>query len=144
MIKKQQFNLPDGKQGKNTFHFETSADKVIYQEQSLDEFLQNFSTETSIAISNLKPVKTLITIPTEGWILDDAETSDYKYFFEIEVENLSENDIVEIFYSRSSISTVLEAGICPSDNQPLQGKFRIYSADIPTQDISASYVVWKG
>jgi len=156
LIKKQKFNLPDGKGGKNTHYFDTSADlvsiknKALDKDQQLDVFLETFVSDTTVTITEikndytLKPVNVEITIPTEGWILDEEETSDYKYYFEIEVEDLKPNDIVEIFYSRGSISTVLEAGICPSDNEPLEGKFRIYAADIPTAEIVASYVIWKG
>ena len=144
MIKKQQFNLPDGAQGKNTYHFETSADKVIYKTQPLDEYLENFSSETSTTFIKMQPVKVSITIPESDWQFDSAETSDYKYFYEVEVADLTEDDIVEIFYSRESISTVLEAGICPSDNAPMAEKFRIYAADIPTSPIDVTYVIWKG
>lgn len=91
-----------------------------------------------------KPVKKEITILSSGWVLDSAETTDYKYYYEIAVTDLKPADIVEIFYSRGSISTVLEAGVCPSDNQAMQGCFRIYAAAIPTEPIIASYVVWKG
>jgi len=135
VIKKQKFNLPDGQGGGDTYHFETSADKVIIDDQPLDDYLEKLSK---------KPVTVAITIPVTGWVLDNAETSDYKYYFEVEVANLKTADIVEIFYSRGSIGAVLEAGICPSDNAPMSGKFRIYAAAVPTEPINATYVVWKG
>ena len=150
MIKKQKFNLPDGFGGSNTHYFETSADKVLYKNQQLDEYLDSFSSDVTVTITEikndytLKPVNVEVTVPIAGWTLDNDEPSDYKYYFEVEVPNLTENDIVEIFYSRGSISTVLEAGICPSDNEAMEGKFRIYAADIPTSEIVASYVIWKG
>ena len=160
MIKKQKFNLPDGKGGSNTHYFDTSADlvsiknKVLDEEQPLDVFLETFVSDTTVTITNLqktiardytlKPVNVEITVPVDGWTLDEEEISDYRYYFEIEVEGLKPADIVEIFYSRGSISAVLEAGICPSDNEAMEGKFRIYAADIPTSEIVASYVIWKG
>ena len=128
--------------------------KVLDEEQPLDVFLETFVSDTTVTITNLqktiardytlKPVNVEITVPAAGWTLDNDEPSDYKYYFEIEVPNLTENDIVEIFYSRGSISAVLEAGICPSDNEAMEGKFRIYAADIPTSEIVASYLILKG
>ena len=91
-----------------------------------------------------KPVKVSITIPTSGWVYVSSESSDYKYYYQIPVSGLKTDDIVEIFYSRSSIETVLEAGVCPSDNQALSGSFRVYAAAVPAKAINATYVVWKG
>ena len=110
-----------------------------------DNTIKKYNSETNEwEIFVAKPVKTEITIPTAGWTLDNGETTDYKYYYEIAVTDLKEADIVEIFYSRGSIETVLEAGVCPSDNEPMKGKFRIYAAEVPSAPIQASYVVWKG
>ena len=84
-----------------------------------------------------KPVKTGITIPKSGWVLDNSETSDYKYYYEIAVADLKAEE-------RGSIETVLEAGVCPSDNEAMTGKFRIYAAAVPANPINATYVVWRG
>ena len=110
-----------------------------------DKTIKVYNSETNEwEILVAKPVQKAITIPTTGWILDDAETSDYKYYYEVAVADLTTKDIVEIFYSRGSISTVLESGVCPSDNEAMAGKFRIYAAAIPAEPINATYVVWKG
>ena len=143
MIKKQKFNLPDGKGGKDTYYFETLAEKVEIDDKPLDEYLENNFAEVKRDYTP-RPVITPLTISTNGWQLNSSEISEYKYFYEVEVENLTAKDIVEVFYSRGSIDTVLESGVCPCDTEKLEGKFRIWAIEIPTKDISASYVVWKG
>ena len=91
-----------------------------------------------------KNTATNLILTKANWKLDSAEISDYKYYYEVSVTGLTTNDIVEVFYARASMSVVLEAGICPSSNDSLSGKFRIYAAATPSANISATYVVWKG
>ena len=91
-----------------------------------------------------RPISANITLTKANWKLDSAEISDYKYYYEVSVTGLTTNDIVEVFYARASMSVVLEVGICPSSNDSLSGKFRIYAAATPSANISATYVVWKG
>ena len=110
-----------------------------------DKSIKIYNSETNEwATFVAKPVKVSITIPTTNWQYDANDESDYKYYYSIQQEGLKENDMVEIFYARESISTVLEAGVCPSDNQTLSNEFRIYAAAIPTEPIIATYVIWKG
>lgn len=153
MIKKQQFKLPDGKGGEDIFYFETSADMVTGGNKSVEEILESLNQTVADNYSSLtaqitttctpKPKAVALDISRGSWFLDSEETSDYKYYSDILVDGLKSKDLAVVSFSRESYSVVLEAGVCPSA-ETLDGKIRLWAAEIPTAEIQAEYAVFEG
>ena len=86
---------------------------------------------------------TSFTLPTTGWVNDTSEDSDYKYYYEISVTNLTANDVVNVNLALSSLSVAENCGLCQT-TKSFSGKFRIYAKSIPSQSLSIEFYVLAG
>lgn len=77
-----------------------------------------------------------ITILTTGWISDDNEK--YPFYYDISVENITDNDRAEITIAPENLDTAKSCGLCPT-NETSTGIIRLRSTDIPTEEIAAEY-----
>lgn len=90
-----------------------------------------------------RTTSTAFSIATSAWQKDNAETSEFVYYADITVSDLTANDYAEVNFNRASQSVATEANICAS-GETMTGKIRIYAENIPTATISGEYLVTKG
>lgn len=100
--------------------------------------------ELEAAINDF-PLVTAFSIPadSEEWTLDDSETSDYKYYHDVTVADLTAYDIAIVTISRNSFQTARLCGLC-QQNETLAGAIRIRARSVPTSNIAAEYYVCPG
>lgn len=94
-----------------------------------------------------------VTIPTDGWSLDESaddeseeatdETSEYPYYYDIAVEGVTANDQAGVTVLPASIAAATACGLCPA-NETLAGAIRMRAVSIPTEAISAEYWIEDG
>lgn len=85
-----------------------------------------------------RPVKTNFTLPVNSWV-SGAEN----FYADIEIAGITANDDAVIDFDKQNKSVVVDAEI-QSEGDSLSGKLRIYAKKIPTDEIVATFVVWKG
>ena len=90
-----------------------------------------------------RATSTAFSIATSAWQKDNAETSEFVYYADITVNDLTDKDYAEVNFSRASQSVATEANICAS-GETMTGKIRIYAENIPTATISGEYIITKG
>lgn len=90
-----------------------------------------------------RTTSTAFSIATSAWQKDNAETSEFVYYADITVNDLTDKDYAEVNFNRASQSVATEANICAS-GETMTGKIRIYAENIPTATISGEYLVTKG
>lgn len=100
-----------------------------------------------------KPNSVAITIPATGWSMtDEAEeettdesldTSEYPYYYDIPVADVTEIDRAEVTIAPGSASAAATCGLCAT-NETLAGYIRIRSVSIPESDIAAEYWIENG
>ena len=103
------------------------------------EFVENFSADS--LVSRVSP--TAFTIAKTAWTKNNSETSEFVYYADITVSNLTANDYAEVNFNRTSQSIVAKANVCASGDT-MAGKIRIYAENIPSASIGGEYLVTKG
>ena len=88
-----------------------------------------------------KPQAVAASIPTDGWKQDNTQA--YPYYFDLPVQDITENDRAEITISIPSIAIAANCNLCPT-NETLEGKIRIRSQNIPTSALDVEYWIEKG
>lgn len=91
------------------------------------------------------PVATAFSIPAtaSSWTLDSEETTAYKYYHDVTVEDVTTHDVAIVTISRDSIGSARLCGLCPQ-NETLAGKIRLRAKSVPTSSIAAEYYVCPG
>lgn len=82
-----------------------------------------------------------ITIPTDGWIKDDGDTTGYPYYVDISNELITENMTPILTISLAGMKTAREAGIGASV-QTLDKALRVFSQSIPKSSMRAALALW--
>lgn len=113
---------------------------------TLSEAVQRGFKELTDAINDF-PRATPFAIPATAsetaWILDNEETSDYKWHYDIAAADVSTADVAIVTVSRSGAEAARRCGLCPQ-NETLAGKIRIRAMSVPPQSIAAEYYVCPG
>lgn len=107
--------------------------------------------EQDLQISMQRALKTFqkkilpvsFVLPITGWVNDTAETSDYKYYYEVAVSNLTAKDVVNVNIALDSLATAEDCGLCQT-SKTFANKFRVYAKNIPTSAINIEYYVLEG
>ena len=86
---------------------------------------------------------TAFTIATSAWIENTSETSEFVYYADITVSNLTANDYAEVNFNRTSQSIAATANVCAA-GETMAGKIRIYAKSTPSDSISGEYIITKG
>ena len=86
---------------------------------------------------------TAFTIATSAWIENASETSEFIYYADITVSNLTANDYAEVNFNRTSQSIAATANVCAA-GETMAGKIRIYAKSTPSDSISGEYIITKG
>ena len=84
-----------------------------------------------------KPRYFNITIPVSGWLSD---SHDYPKYYDIALENVTENDRVDIMIAPESMITALNCGFY-GRTETSTGKVRVRAMTIPTEAIHAELCV---
>lgn len=94
---------------------------------------------TNIQGSVSAPVQ--ITIPTVGWGTDST-VEDYPIYYDVEVDGLTEQDIVMVVVAPVSASVAQSADF--TSTQSFDGLFRLRAKQLPADTILAQYHITKG
>lgn len=85
-----------------------------------------------------RPVKVNFTLPVSAWTAIDD-----KYYADINIVGVTENDDAEIDFDAESLVIVLNADI-EGVGESLSDKLRIYAKNIPTGQITGFATITKG
>ena len=112
----------------------------------LSELMQQGFREVNAALNDF-PNVTAFTIPavagTTAWGLDNEETSDYKWHFDITDESVTPYDVAIVNVSRVGLNAAKRCGLC-KQNETLTGKIRLRAVAVPPESIAAEYYVCPG
>ena len=92
---------------------------------------------------NVKLAAKNFSIAISDWQTLSAEINNCKYYAEIIVVNVSENDNARVDFAFDSIDVCQDAGIYPAGKTE-NGKIIIYSKEIPSADINGIYTIQEG
>lgn len=86
-----------------------------------------------------------LTIPKSGWGTETGSTAfeDYPKFIDISVNNVTVRDVVNVTIKPSSLKVASNCGLCPT-TETLNGKVRLRSAELPSDNIEAEYFILQG
>ena len=82
-----------------------------------------------------------LVIPSKGWTSLAEAKGDYKYQYDLAVEESKETHYPEAALSIESLSTAEVCGLCPTI-QALDGKLRFWSKSQPTADMTGTYALF--
>ena len=118
-----------------------SLKNVVVQ---LGEAFQGTVAEIEEAINDF-PIASSISISTNGWqtITPANSIGEYVYYYDITKSDIDSNDLPVVTISPSSVDVAAECGVC-STCESFNGYIRIYSKDIPSENISVQCWVLKG
>lgn len=80
-------------------------------------------------------------IPRAGWTALQAPKGDYRYQYDLTVEDSKESHYPEAALSIESLSTAEECGLCPTI-QALNGKLRFWAKSQPKADMTGTYALF--
>ncbi len=86
----------------------------------------------------LKKTPVSFTLPITGWVLDNNETSVWKYYYDLSAAGITAADIVQVVFTRTSLATAQECGMC-INNESFAGIVRLRAEKVPTAAISGEY-----
>ena len=84
------------------------------------------------------PVVATATIPTTGWIPKDNGA--YKFYYDIPAASVEEDSFVQVVIDNMQHEVLLDCGLSPTCD-PRTGFIRVWSIEIPAQEINAKYMV---
>jgi hypothetical protein len=84
------------------------------------------------------PVVATATIPTTGWIAKDNGA--YKFYYDIPAASVEEDSFVQVVIDNLQHEVLLDCGLSPTCD-PRTGFIRVWSIEIPAQEINAKYMV---
>lgn len=93
------------------------------------------------AIKADKPEAVAFAINITDWF--SSGITDFPYGIDIEITDLSADDIVTVTIKPASLSTAEECGLCPTCDT-YDGGFTLYAAAVPSAEIAAEYYITKG
>ena len=79
------------------------------------------------------------TLPASGWTEDTAETSDYKYYYDLTASAVTASDIIKVIVDYQSLDTAANCGLCPVC-WSASGVIRFRSKQAPSAAISG---IWR-
>ncbi len=88
--------------------------------------------ELTNAIAALEEKAVSFTIPTTDWRTNSSAS--YPYYYDIFAMGITAKDRVEITVAPDSIGTVIDCGLCPS-NETLTDTVRVRATSKPTKSI---------
>lgn len=122
---------------------------------SLQEDIQGLATQTTqmfaevdTALSDMdnekldKTNEVAASIPANGW-QSDTSVSDYPYYYDLAVTELTANDRASVIIAPTSVKTAVSCGICPTC-ESFAGKIRIRSVQVPSSTVAVCYRIEKG
>ena len=88
-----------------------------------------------------KPKAVSVTIPVSGWKSDSS--GDYPKYYDILTKDAAIGDRTDIVIAPSSLKSAKSCGLCPT-SETLAGIIRIRATSVPSENISAEYIIEKG
>ena len=81
-------------------------------------------------------------IPVEAWTFNPDEPTDFVYYADIPVKDLSSDDAATVNFTKESLEIALDASLCPT-GETFDGIIRIYAEDVPAAPLRGQYVVFN-